>query len=372
MAAHRQVDTSQAALSLDPDSAESAAPDSCQSIRTSVIDLEKGKTFTKTTHGPATFSPRKAASDEPLAPHLMPVELWWMSICDAVAPWKCHPLKWYRLHKQEAEEEKQRLRNLYEDIQTERTPVENYAPGWPQYAAFLNSQDNFPMFRRFDMLHLELLVDRQAELQQLEKKLKVQNHSDAVPGSGHEWRLQMSESDFLNCSDSTRRDLLNTIEQKVLVYDQLLFNAQNLWNQETVPQQDLHSVFNWISQERPVAPGHFDWIYHATDIVPLFRIDPVEHSILTSFMKRLFRSDGKGKDSIIKQYSLSGVTIAAKLCFVLLAVSILIIPVFILMWVPETKAGISATFLVSVLLFSTIMTLFTKSTIQIVLAGTAG
>lgn len=68
------------------------------------------------------------------------------------------------------------------------------------------------------MLHLELLVDRQAELQQLEKKLKVQNHSDAVPGSGHEWRLQMSESDFLNCSDSTRRDLLNTIEQKVLVY----------------------------------------------------------------------------------------------------------------------------------------------------------
>lgn len=73
----------------------------------------------------------------------------------------------------------------------------------------------------------------------------------------------------------------------------------------------------------------------------------------------------------MKQYSLSSVTIAVKLCFVLLAVSILIIPVFILMWGPDTKAGVSTTVLISVLAFSTLMTLFTRATVQAVLVGTA-
>lgn len=73
-----------------------------------------------------------------------------------------------------------------------------------------------------------------------------------------------------------------------LLLDHLFLNAQNLCNQQTVTQKDLHSVFNWIFTQKPLKKGEFDWIYDATDIIPLSRIGVVEHSILTSFMKVSF------------------------------------------------------------------------------------
>lgn len=100
-------------------------------------------------------------------------------------------------------------------------------------------------------------------------------------------------------------------------------------------------------------------------------IHPLSSRTLADTAQDLFRSKGKDKDSIVKHYSLTSVTAFVKLFFVLLAVSILIIPVFILMWGPDTKAAVSATVLISVLVFSTMMTLFTQATVQGVLVGTA-
>ncbi|KAH7413463.1 hypothetical protein BKA64DRAFT_771575 [Cadophora sp. MPI-SDFR-AT-0126] len=328
----------QAGVSEAATSPISTTASSSTSVGGSLSDLEKGETTVS-----ISDEPRSAAA-------------WWQSIRKTATSWMQQPLRLYEIHNQKIEEERQRLQFLYKDIQSGSPAIESYAPGWPRYAAFLNSQHNFPAFRIFGQMRLEVLIDRQAELQSLEKKLFEQNHSDAVSGSGHEWRLQMSESGFENSTDATRRELLNTIEQKFLVY---------------VLQKDHYSVFNWLVQERPVAPGQFDWMYYPTDTIPLSRVDPVEHSILASFLRSLFRSKDKEKDSIIKQYSLASVTIAAKLCSVLLAVSILIIPVFILMWGPNTKASVSVTVIVSVLIFAALMTLFTKATVQVVLMGTA-
>jgi hypothetical protein len=61
----------------------------------------------------------------------------------------------------------------------------------------------------------------------------------------------------------------------------------------------------------------------------------------------------------------------ARLICVVLTVGILIIPVFILLWIPETRAWISATVLISVLGFSILMSLLIKATVQEVLVGTA-
>ncbi len=85
----------------------------------------------------------------------------------------------------------------------------------------------------------------------------------------------------------------------------------------------------------------------------------------------MFRTSDEGTGSSINHYSLTWVTAIVKLGLVLLAVSISIVPVFILLWVPESRGGTSATVLISVLVFSTLMTLFTKATVQGVLVGTA-
>ncbi|KAH6706537.1 hypothetical protein BKA61DRAFT_616627 [Leptodontidium sp. MPI-SDFR-AT-0119] len=295
--------------------------------------------------------------------------LCWLRFSTAVVSWTLYPTEWYKVNRQLAEEEKKRLQLLYSDIKSGRPAIEDYPEGWPQLAAFLHSEDNFAIFRRFGVLHCRLLVQLQAEIQHLEQRLVDLDRSDAAPGSQHSWRLQMS--DFKEGSDPAQRDLLKTLQEKVLVYDQLLLNEKALRDQGTVTEKDHRSVFHWMLRKRPVVQGEDGWIHHPTDCIPLSRIDPVEHSILTSFLKKLFRSKGKERDSIVKQYSLSSVTIAVKLCFILLAVSILIIPVFILMWGPDTKTAVSTTVLISVMAFSTLMTLFTRATVQAVLIGTA-
>jgi hypothetical protein len=60
-----------------------------------------------------------------------------------------------------------------------------------------------------------------------------------------------------------------------------------------------------------------------------------------------------------------------KILNVLSTVSILLIPIFILLWMPETRAWISATVLISVFMFCVLMSLFTEAKVQDVLVGTA-
>lgn len=91
-------------------------------------------------------------------------------------------------------------------------------------------------------------------------------------------------------------------------------------------------------------------------------------------MQRLFRihePQHGTPQQVIHQYSVSTVAAIAKLLTVLLTVGILIIPVFLLLWIPMTRAWISATVLISVLAFSSLMSLFTKAEVQGVLVGTA-
>ncbi|KAH7417507.1 hypothetical protein BKA64DRAFT_301987 [Cadophora sp. MPI-SDFR-AT-0126] len=300
----------------------------------------------------------------------------WLQIRTVLGSFGLQPIRWYREKRQVAEGEKKRIEELYSVIKNSprgsrifgsnhirglqvAAAIEHFQEGWPQLAAFLHSEDNFAVFRRFGVVHCRVLVQLQAEIQHLEERLKDLDCSDAAPGSPHVWRL--NKSDFVvEDSDSTQRDLLKTLQDKLLIYDQLLLNEKELRHLGNVTEKDHTSVFNWMIWEKPLAYKEATWIHHQADCIPLSRIDP-----------KMFRSNGKEKDGIIKRYSLKSVTITVKLFFVLLAVSILTIPVFILMWGPNTKATISATVLISVLIFAALMTLFTKATVQAVLVGTA-
>jgi len=70
------------------------------------------------------------------------------------------------------------------------------------------------------MIHCRLLVQLQAEIQLLERKLADLDCSDAVDGSPNSWRLQMA--DFEDRRDSSQRDLLKQLQEKLLVYGKLV------------------------------------------------------------------------------------------------------------------------------------------------------
>jgi hypothetical protein len=65
------------------------------------------------------------------------------------------------------------------------------------------------------------------------------------------------------------------------------------------------------------------------------------------------------------------VTGAAKLFSVLVAVAILIIPISVFLWVPLSRGWTSATVIISVLVFSTMLSLSTNIKVRDILLGSA-
>jgi hypothetical protein len=80
----------------------------------------------------------------------------------------------------------------------------------------MHSEDNFAIFRRFGLAHCRILVQLQAEIQLLEKKLSALDQSDASPGSPNAWRLLTAE--FKEGWDSEKRDLVTELGEKLLRY----------------------------------------------------------------------------------------------------------------------------------------------------------
>lgn len=73
----------------------------------------------------------------------------------------------------------------------------------------------------------------------------------------------------------------------------------------------------------------------------------------------------------IRYYSQGRLAFATKLLSVLLAVAVLLIPVFVLLWISLNRTWMTVTVLVSVMIFSTMLCLFTQIRIQEVLVGSA-
>lgn len=90
-------------------------------------------------------------------------------------------------------------------------------------------------------------------------------------------------------------------------------------------------------------------------------------------MKPLFRTRSEEAigEAVVNRYSIRAVSILINISIVFLTVGVLIIPVFLLLWIPMSRAEVSITVVVSVLSFAVVMSMFNKSEIKEVLIGTA-
>jgi hypothetical protein len=93
--------------------------------------------------------------------------------------------------------------------------VETHPEGLPQLASFLNSNDNFAVFRRFGQLSARTLIQLQMDLSELEKKLFELDDQDASDTMMQN-RLRGYEN-FPGWT-STQRDLLCEIKMKLTEY----------------------------------------------------------------------------------------------------------------------------------------------------------
>jgi len=94
--------------------------------------------------------------------------------------------------------------------------VNSHPNGFPQVAAFLNSDDSFVIFRRFGRTSCRLLLHLQAQIHRLEKELDDLDSADASPGSTTSYRLLTSE--HRPEYDTKQIELFQQLQEKVLIY----------------------------------------------------------------------------------------------------------------------------------------------------------
>jgi hypothetical protein len=164
--------------------------------------------------------------------------------------------------------------------------VETCDQGYPYVATFLDSDENFMIYRRFGFLHARLLLQKQDELRLLERDLDRMDQRDKTKNVK---LLQCRVDDELRTDSvpESRRALFLRIEDIVLQYDQLLFNAQQLAAANRPPERDYKSVAKFMDHKKPLMRGDDDFIYNKEDLITLR--PGRESAWLDTFIERLLK-----------------------------------------------------------------------------------
>jgi hypothetical protein len=87
--------------------------------------------------------------------------------------------------------------------------VESFRSGYPRLSAYVNSDKNFVIFKRFGQVHARLLLHKQSVIAALEARLNVLDEQEA-----NAYRLTSRAQD----DNIERNDVLEELEARILEY----------------------------------------------------------------------------------------------------------------------------------------------------------
>lgn len=99
--------------------------------------------------------------------------------------------------------------------------MELYPEGYPRLSAYVNSDNDTALFRRFGVLHARLLLYKEVEITELEAHLNALDKVDAGDPDGEQpnlWRLSNSISLNNGFEHTERKELVEKIDQKLEAY----------------------------------------------------------------------------------------------------------------------------------------------------------
>ncbi|KAH7412875.1 hypothetical protein BKA64DRAFT_702990 [Cadophora sp. MPI-SDFR-AT-0126] len=135
--------------------------------------------------------------------------------------------------------------------------------GYPHLAAFLDSNENFMLYRRFGFLQGRLLLYKQDELRELEARLDRMDKLDTKRDGS---LLRSREKD--DAYGSRRKMLLEEIDVKFKDYASLLIIARDLASFNRPPARDFRSVKSYFDSVLPLSNSE-SYIYRHEDIIAL-------------------------------------------------------------------------------------------------------
>jgi len=193
-----------------------------------------------------------------------------------------NPLTWYRTQKKREDSymDVSYMRKVWKctpriwSVLTTFVTVETHPKGYPQLAAFLNSDEDFAILRRFGTVNCRVLLHLQAEIADLEKQLTDLDDSDAYEGQRHHtgwwlWNMKRGGTrDNEIYSNVCKRNWRYIVIQNqtwhaatllISGIDDLVFKDTQMRALGKPLKRNHKSLFHWICSAKPVAQGEDDW-----------------------------------------------------------------------------------------------------------------
>ncbi|KAL8683115.1 MAG: hypothetical protein Q9186_000929 [Xanthomendoza sp. 1 TL-2023] len=253
--------------------------------------------------------------------------------------------------------------------------LEECPNGYPKLAGFMDSEDTFGIYRRFGFLYSRVLLSKQDELRRLEDTLDAMDRWDATTSDQTRKCLKSQAKAFASPSTNgsqTRKELLR----------QFLLQAQQMVALNKPADRDHLSVQNFLENGyedngqklRPLMAADSEFIYRKEDLVTLR--PGRESAWLDAFVERLLKmihckpvqeTRLKSNNPHIQYYTKHRVDRLVTLIISGIMLVLLVVPTYALYRVTNMKEA-SATnatcigiLLVATLIFSTVLSLFTKA-----------
>jgi hypothetical protein len=225
---------------------------------------------------------------------------------------------------------------------------------------------------------MRLLLYRQDELADLERRLSRIDREDSLTEEGQQF-LASREMD-----EEHRQDLVDEIDRKLKAYDELVLRCQSLIAMRQPEKRNFKSMTTWVDNEKPLCVEEMNFIHQGEDFITLAAeredgwFDGLVEDTLTSipcrFTKFLFSSKSqreKTDDKYVHYVSKKRLDMLIRVMVMLVAVGLLVVPVFILLASGSTSYLRVVIILVFTGAFSIALSLFTKAKRHEVFAATA-
>ncbi|KAL8740282.1 MAG: hypothetical protein Q9190_007000, partial [Brigantiaea leucoxantha] len=176
--------------------------------------------------------------------------------------------------------------------------IEDCPLGYPRVAAFMDSDDNFMMYRRFGFLYSRILLSKQDELRELEDTLDDMDKRDSLRDEHSRKCLMSRTKDFHRKTTDGRKPrsvLIQEIEKKLYEYGQILLQNQQLVAMNHPSTRDHLSVQYFMENGfeengkhmRPLIKADTEFVYRAEDLITLR--PGRESAWLDAFVERLLK-----------------------------------------------------------------------------------
>lgn len=292
--------------------------------------------------------------------------------------WRNLIAKLFFFRQSEQEKKEYNARQGYDQFKYDH--VHDVPEGFPQLAAWLNSNDNWNIYRGFGSLSARVLVNMEIELTKLEQKILDLDEADKAHP-----RLKFRLNGYENFAEYNEEQKNNVEDAQKLLseyFDFLLKHCQ-VRQLDRPTKRNFYGFYNWMWSEGPLCKDKREFMYHIDDFISAYKHS--EKSIrLGDFMERrldkwprlrwLFQTEhdrNKSKNKYVTHYSTDHLKTFAQVVTVCISIAMLLLPVMLLFLVPMPRASKAWLVFGFVMLFPVIVSLIADAKTHEVMAGTA-